>query len=316
MSFSLNIIEPKKYLNNLVSFLKEPGNSQKILDGFKVHMWATIEFFNLNKSSELKKNFHLTAIGSAIGFIPARLFSQGLANFLGLETLRHGTNPISCVSIHLRGGLPSKGGSIFGGDYGNGYESQNKDRFYCAHIVDLSQPSHLNNNLMISSANSIINKIFGSVSKNNFIERICRSSLNAVATSFLPKIYAKFSIENGGVADFDSLFYALLTPTIKFHVPREKIDKDFEIDNSYPVGFAYSTKKWMAPIHSGLPGIIWNSITYKTPIRMINNPQKVCTGLAQMAVSLSLAALVYHRYLPLFRNHHGAILIGIVAAVI
>jgi hypothetical protein len=46
------------------------------------------------------------------------LVDDGLANLLGLETLRHGTNPVSYVSIALFGGNPSHGGTAIGSTYG------------------------------------------------------------------------------------------------------------------------------------------------------------------------------------------------------
>src|SRR5262245_44915520 len=67
-------------------------------------------------------------------YIVGRIADQGLANVTGIETLRHGTNPISWVGIHILGALPKQmGGSKIGGDYGTGCNEQNVGRFYMEH---------------------------------------------------------------------------------------------------------------------------------------------------------------------------------------
>ncbi len=54
------------------------------------------------------------------GNIAYSLFDSGLANILGLETLRHGTNPINYLGIRLNGGDPDHGGKASGSKYGLG----------------------------------------------------------------------------------------------------------------------------------------------------------------------------------------------------
>ena len=72
------------------------------------------------------------------GHIYGRVLDQGLANFCGQATLRHGTNPFSWLCIHLFGVKPSWGGSSIGGDYGvnfadfglHGHDNDNNNRVY------------------------------------------------------------------------------------------------------------------------------------------------------------------------------------------
>lgn len=257
-------------------------------------------------------------------YVIARLFSQGLSNFFALETLRHGTNPLSWVSIHLVGALPFAGGSWWGGDAGYGFDKQNKNRFYCAHEVDLfasnydPKKSHLTSNPLIDWGYTTLR-----YRTQNILHRICRAALNALSTSYLPKTYTYSSIDNAAgkaTAESHVAFLALLTPNIKFHIPYERMrrsdDFDFIQDQSYPVGFAYSTKKWISPMNSGLIGVIWNSLSFKTYERMKENPKKVLTGLAQIGVAATAAALVYRFALPALQDHRWAAKIGTVMAIV
>src|SRR5437016_6333951 len=67
-----------------------------------------------------------------------RIAEQGVANTLGLATLKHGTNAVSWLSIHLFGTLPYFGNTCVGGDYGKGYDRLNIGRTYFsyAHHTD------------------------------------------------------------------------------------------------------------------------------------------------------------------------------------
>ena len=219
------------------------------------------------------------------------------------------------------GALPSAGGNRSGGDAGYGFDAQNKNRFYCAHIVDLFEAnydpkkSHLTSNPIIDWAYLPLR--YG---RPNIFRRISRAIFNALSTSYLAKTYIFSSIDNltgkGFVAEKDIAIVALVTPNIKFHISAERLRKDFRQDGTYPVGFAYSTDKWISPINSGLIGVIWNSLTFKTFERMKNDPKKVLIGLTQIGVAAGAAALVYRFALPAIQEHRPVAVIGTVMAVI
>ncbi len=59
----------------------------------------------------LKSRIALPVIVGTTSFLTARLVQQGIVNTLSLRTLRHGTNPLAWVSIHLRGLDPAYGGT-------------------------------------------------------------------------------------------------------------------------------------------------------------------------------------------------------------
>ncbi len=252
-----------------------------------------------------------------VAFVTARLFSQGLANFFALETLRHGTNPFFWLGIHAFGALPLAGGNKFGGDYGCGFDAQNRNHFYCAYDVDLfnerdPRETHLHSNLFIILPYKYLKKN----DSNNFFNRIGRAILNSFATTLLPKTYTCSSTENLCNDGHFIMASSMLVPNVKFHISQERLHKDFCRDSSYPEEWSYSTTKWVAPINSGLIGVLWNSLTYKTPLRMIEQPKKVFLGSVQVGVALGIAALIHRTALPLLQYHSKAVLIGAITAAI
>jgi len=69
------------------------------------------------KVQELAKRvFLVLAIATAI---PFGFFSQGLSDFLGLQTLRHGTSWPNYFKIHLEGPNPAYGGGVRGATFGH-----------------------------------------------------------------------------------------------------------------------------------------------------------------------------------------------------
>jgi hypothetical protein len=51
-----------------------------------------------------------TVISAAGAYIVGRFADQGLANFFGEATCRHGTHLLAWLSIHITGALPQMGG--------------------------------------------------------------------------------------------------------------------------------------------------------------------------------------------------------------
>lgn len=203
------------------------------------------------------------------GRVLGRLGEHGVANVLGLETLRHGTNPISWLSIHIFGAMPAMGGSSFGGDYGLQYHAQNVNRFYFAREPRTRE----------------------SAFKKWYYPRLLplpyefKSTLNLLKNVKIPI----------PIAAVVSAISTVIFPTIKFHFPREKVDRFYE-DRTVSYGAACSTDRYVSPLNIGIVGSIWNSLTYKTPIRMFKNPMRVLTGIAQ----LSLCALIIYGALQLY----------------
>ncbi len=237
----------------------------------------------------------------------------------GLETLRHGTNPFSWLSIHLIGAVPKFGGSWFGGDYGCGYDSQNVKHFYMLkstkddYYWNKQQPRLTN--YIIKPSNSYSLQGVKDYIDNRFIMRIwpkvygCGSTYNII-TKLSPCPDTTISKYTFG---FLSSFNILL-PSIKFHLSPDVVNK-MENDPSMHQ-LACSTTYWTSPLNMGLLGVFWNSLTYKTVKRMYDNPTRVLTGVALVAIS---AATAYYAMLtmPAFIvAHQTAILAGTILAIV
>lgn len=106
----------------------------------------------------------------------ARVADQGLAHTLGLTTLRHGTNPLSWLSIHILGFLPQMGASSIGGDAGVSYVHQNLNRVYLA--KDAEDTYYYNSNspfifLYSRYRMRILPRLYNGCSTDSLLKRIC-----------------------------------------------------------------------------------------------------------------------------------------------
>lgn len=60
--------------------------------------------------------FLTASVISGVGaYLVGRIADQGLANFFGEATTRHGTHPLAWLSIHILGAIPQMGGNSTGG---------------------------------------------------------------------------------------------------------------------------------------------------------------------------------------------------------
>lgn len=190
--------------------------------------------------------------GNVMSFIVSTCFGgvveQGLANTFNLATLHHGTNVISWTAIHLFGTMPAAGGSFFGGD------------------ADVSSYADQN----------IGNTFFADSSTVSSMYKL-KSNINLLKGIKFPAPIAKSISE----------IISIVIPTIRVHFPDEIIENRdlFKIDTSHQEGGSFYTNRWISPLNMGAIGSIWQSCTYKTPIRMLKNPRRVLTGLAQVSIS-------------------------------
>lgn len=217
----------------------------------------------------------LQVVGNTVSFVGSKflggMIEKGFTNTFNLDTLHHGTNILSWISIHARGTMPSFGNAWFGGDLGFGYEIQNEgNTFFC---------------------------------EQEFISRnyAGRSNLNLLK-SILPE----------ETAEKLSKIILRIIPTIKLHFPHEIVrDRNlFSVDQT--VEDSYFTNRWISPLNMGIPGSIWQSCTYKTPMRMLQNPKRVLTGLKQVGFG-TLAIYTMATYGPAFFTSYR---IGMIAGLI
>lgn len=232
------------------------------------------------------------ALGAA-GFALGHLVDQGAANFTGLATLRHGTNPLSWISIHITGALPVCGASRIGGD------------------ASLGDPHQMRTNYFYMSRGSgtfnALPPIF-SIQIKRWMPRSYTylSTNNLLKTVYLP-----------GILRYPIAFLTtLVLPTIRFRFPQATADA-FEKDPAAFMGnIACRTNAWISPVNIGSVGTIWHSLTYKTPIRMAQHPLRVITGIFQLAIAAKIAQVAWQRYPAQIMTHKTALLAGAILGMI
>lgn len=230
-------------------------------------------------------------------YLTARLADQGLANTLGLVTLRHGTNPISWLGIHILGAKPSMGASKFGGDAASyAFATQNKNRFYLAHDSDYFYSNTSSKNLEKYFPNKIQIRVlprqYACWSTNNLILSIC-----GIKTGPLPYLIG------------------LALPVIKFRFPHEKVITFIE-DRSIDDNAACSTDQYISPLNIGLLGTLWNGISIHTPKRIFKHKVRVLVGLAELAFCAAVAYLAITHLAMFIAAHKTAVLAGAFFALV
>ncbi len=174
----------------------------------------------------------------------ARFADQGLSNALGLATLRHGTNPYSWLSIHIKGADPSYGAVDFGGDFGMGFDAANRNSFFVAHTF----------------SGRSISKTYAFRSSQLLFKKIFSESWASVGANIC--------------------WFVL--PNIKFRFSDYEVGKWFQDDPSM-TGVAKFTRDRIYPWRIGVIGTVWASLTPYTIVNMCTSPIRVITGVAQLA---------------------------------
>jgi hypothetical protein len=246
--------------------------------------------------------------------IVGRLVEQGLANGLGLATLRHGTNVISWIFIHILGTLPKFENIPIGGDYGYAVLKENRGRtfFSYAHATD-REPNQYYYQQHLEKINP--ERCTRITSKDYEY----RSNINLLKVLGMRK---PISVPL-------AIFLTIIVPAVKVHLPDERVKgiEDFDIETSEWTSttdfkrdtteyYSYYTKKWISPLNVGVIGSIWQSITFKTPMRMIKNRSRVLTGVVQLSLSAFIAG-TFIVYSPAFtKAYQTSIVAGLILGMI
>jgi hypothetical protein len=227
---------------------------------------------NKPKLSEKINKIFWVAIGTWSSY---SLIDAGLANFLGLETLIHGTGPLGYFGISLNGANVKYGGGKNGSS-----SALNVDQF-------------------------ITN------SKNHFY--VFKDSENFNFTKFITvKCYAMFSGSTTFDSQ-DSTFFnkiikkiigatlGLFTPNLKFRFKPEDIldcksSCRFKNDPDDYAQRAYRTSQNISNMHLGIMGSISQGINSKTFSRIIANPKKSFLGFLMIATGTLVAKATYRYY--------------------
>lgn len=222
----------------------------------------------------------------AIGTVAYSLFDDGLANVLGLETLRHGTNPINYVGMRINGGDPSHGGKDSGSNKGI-TDDKTTNLFYV--FKDNEFPALLNDSEATYLIRLILN-IKGLGSRMVPRMHVALSGYNFIAQAF-PK--SEDSKESSYFSIFCSsiggIFSLLITPTVRFRF--SEIDPTrFTNDNQYD-GIAYKTSQVIESWRIGLLGTILTGINLEWFSRIRANPIKILTGVVQLTCAIAISVL-------------------------
>jgi hypothetical protein len=216
-----------------------------------------------------------------------KLADQGLANLLGLETLRHGTNLINFMGIKFLGGMPSQGQKSTGSTAGISQDNT-KGKFYV----------FKDNEWNGFAAFSIFEKIL----VIGFIGKRLSPSIHKAYSGFnatlsylhLPLPSRKWSkITNvflNTLGVLGGLVTMAITPTLKFRVTPAEVSAKFQNDPCYG-GLAYYTTHYVGMWKIGLIGTLTQGLNFDVFSRACHNPCKILTGIAQITAAVGLAAL-------------------------
>jgi len=228
----------------------------------------------------------LSAVGA---YFISRLADQGLANFFGEATCRHGTHPLAWLSIHILGPAPIMGGNSTGGS-DKAIANDNRGLFFCAR-----GPRRLIKdwNIQRWAMPRFIPRQYCLIATNNFLQKCSIPSILTVPVA---------------------LITALVLPPIRIRMAQEDLEKMPVAPRMSDV--AVCTDRWIPPWNLGTPGTIWNALHYKTPLRMFREPMRVITGIAQLAIAGAVAYYVYTRMPDYIVQQKTALIAGAVLGMI
>ena len=228
-----------------------------------------------------------TVISAVGAYLVGRVADQGLANFFGEATCRHGTHPLAWLSIHITGALPQMGGNSTGGSDKH-IADYNKGLFFYAR-----------------GAKQLTDSIYARWITSRLIPRqFCFQSTHNLLNKFMPSL---FSIPL-------ALFTAVVLPPIRIRMAQEDLEK---MPNAPLMPcVAVCTDKWISPLNFGTPGTIWNALHYKTLPRMLREPMRVITGIGQLAIAGAAAYFVFTKMPNYITIHRTSLVAGAVLGMI
>lgn len=215
------------------------------------------------------------------------LIDSGLARFLALETLTHGTGPLGYIGININGADPNYGGGSTGSAVVRGRDEfieHSRNFFHVFKDSGFPERCEFGNQPFVCTwlANKILPRVHAVFSgMANFGYSAASESTN-LAKSFM-----------GGISGF-------ITPTLKFRFTPEEILNcnltcRFENDPDYGKA-AYRTSKAINASHLGISGSLSQGINSGMFNRMSANPEKVLLGIILLGTAALVARTTY-RYI-------------------
>lgn len=224
------------------------------------------------------------------GNIIYNLVDDGIANALGLETLRHGANPLNHLGIRIFGGDPSHGGKKTGSTHGwvddnttSNYFYVFKDSEYSTSPIDESSCTTITEKLLLN-LHKLIHYPF--IGKRLFPKFHSFLSTHNFTTRIIPNV----PVVQKTIAIASGLLGAVVTPTLRFRTSQVDASR-FENDHMYR-GCAYKTAQKVEMWRLGIFGSLLTGINVDWFSRVQAKPLKVVTGVAQLTCAVALGALV------------------------
>lgn len=218
--------------------------------------------------------FSMNIISFTAGSIGYSLLDDGIANFLGLETLRHGTSFQNSLGIRIFGGDPRQGGKLTGSTYNVCPDPGVKDYFYLFKDSQFYQSG-----------------------------RIVSEPTAGLLKRFLPRIHIFFSGANSSVESkpdsslvkkvirgVAGIFHLAITPTLRFRAA--KLDTLQLVEDPLYSGAAYRTARKVEAWCIGMLGSLIEGVNLDWFSRVAAKPLKVLTGVVQVTAALGIAALM------------------------
>lgn len=217
-------------------------------------------------------------------YFTGRLFDQGFANLMGLETLRHGTDPLAWVGIHLFGTLPQLNKEVVDDrlqshQYHLWWDGKNKDSNGFAFLT------------IFATAHRVMPRTDS-----------WTKTYKGLKSKGCPKILAALMAN----------LIAIFVPPIRIRASAEHAQDLLIFESSTKC----ATNGWVSPLHFGTVGTVWNSLTPKMPWRIFKEPKRLLTGIFQLAVAGSLVHTIYRSNPAYFTAHKTVLITGTILGMI
>ncbi len=213
---------------------------------------------------------------SRLGDACYTLLDDGLANLFAVETLRHGTNPISYIGIRFFGGDPKKGGASYGATKDNSADNP-KGNFYMLKDTEYDKALYSSGNwknpFSIGFSKRLAPRLFTYLSGANFAKNISPNKA--------------FEIVSG-------IFSLLFVPTIRFRftqIDKKRIQEDPAYTDPQCGHTAYKTSQKVEFWRIGLLGTLLTGINFGLLSRARKHPSRVLTGVAQLTACVGITAI-------------------------
>lgn len=196
-----------------------------------------------------------------------QLFDSGLANFLALDTARHGTTLYSYLKIQFQGGK-----TCYGGHVNDINQSESLNRIFAfsdeSTLVGLTKVPLYTSYFSGYAHFARMDKFIGKKIEHTFLE------LPLLVLSFLP---------------------GLISPTVKYRFTPQEIKRKFEHDEDNVFdgkgGMVLHTKENIGISHLGITGSLIQGMNPSIFGRIYNKPEKFALGCAQLVAAIALTCI-------------------------